>query len=351
MRDAGRVPNGSLPAMNFTMNPVPSAARSAQDIGDLATGALLAELRVWPKPGLVSLVDSGSHADMDAGTFHASADALRPFFVALAVAGAEDAGLEDLRNIGKAAERAMLAATGGVNTHRGGIFGLGLLCAAAGALSRDESPLRAGDLGAFVRRRWGRDILCGPLPRQSHGTLAGRRYGAGGARAEAAGGFWHVYRVGLPAWKAGNRLAGGDENAAGVQACFALIAEVEDTNVLYRSGAAGLDHARQAARGFLRQGGVGQRGWSARAAEIHRDFVARGLSPGGSADLLAATLLVGALEDQPLDCRAGAPPAEGTRLPAAGEAPALQAEAQLTQASNALTRTTPGPMPLQSLSS
>ena len=313
------------------MNPVPlAAARSAQSIGDLATGALLAELHAWPKPGLVSLVDAGSHADMDAGTFRASADALRPFFVALAVAGAEDAGMEDLRNIGKAAERAMLAATGGVNTHRGGIFGLGLLCAAAGALGgRKEPPLRAGALGAFVRRRWGRDILCGPLPRQSHGTLAGRRYGVGGARAEAAGGFPHVYRVGLPAWKAGNRLAGGDENAAGVQACFALIAEVEDTNLLHRSGTAGLDHARQAARGFLRQGGVGQRGWRARAAKIHRDFVARGLSPGGSADLLAATLLVGALEapevpggearwhctrsdphmGQHLACGAGAPPA------------------------------------------
>lgn len=284
--------------MNLSVHTKPRVtAHFAQRIGELATAALLAELSDWPKPGLVSPVDSGSHADMDAGTFRASANALRPFFVALAVAGAKDAEMAALRNIGKAAERAMLAATGGVNTHRGGIFGLGLLCAAAGALTgRDEPRILDGDLGAFVRRRWGRDILCGPLPRQSHGTLAWRRYGVGGARAEAAGGFPHVYRVGLPAWKRGNRLAGGDENAAGVQACFALIAKVEDTNLLYRSGTAGLDFARQAARGFLKRGGVGQGGWIAQAAKVHRDFVTRGLSPGGSADLLAATLFIGALE-------------------------------------------------------
>ena len=205
--------------------------------------------------------------------------------------------MEELRSIGKVAERAMLAATGGVNTHRGGIFGLGLLCAAAGALKdRNEPQISAGELGAFVQRRWGRDILCGPLPRQSHGTLAWRQYGVGGARAEAAGGFPHVYRVGLPAWKEGNRLTGDDENAACVQACFALIAEVEDTNLLHRRGMAGLNFARQATRGFLKQGGVGQREWSAQAAKVHQDFVTRGLSPGGSADLLAATLLVGALE-------------------------------------------------------
>ena len=284
--------------MSITANPDPPvAARSAQRIGGLATGALLAELCAWPKPGLVSLVDSGSHADMDAGTLRASADALRPFFVALAAAGAGDAGMEDLRAIGRAAERAMLAATGGVNTHRGGIFGLGLLCAAAGALRMGEEPqISAGALGACVRRRWGRDIVRRPLPGRSHGTLACRRYGVGGARAEAAEGFPHVYRVGLPAWKEGRLLAGGDENAACVQACFALIAHVADTNLLYRSGTTGLDFARRAARGFLEQGGVGQKGWSARAAKVHRDFVTRRLSPGGSADLLAATLLVGALE-------------------------------------------------------
>ena len=269
-----------------------AAALSPERIGDLAVDALLAELRTWPKPGLVSHVDPGSHTDMDAGTFRASAGALRPFFATLAKAGLADADLDELRAIGRAAERAMLAATGGINTHRGAIFGLGLLCAAAGA----GLPPTPGSLGAFVRHRWGNDILRGPVPRQSHGTRVLRRYGAGGARAEAAAGFPCVYGVGLPAWRRGHRLADGDGNAARVQAVFALIATVNDTNLLHRGGAEGLRFAQRAAGEFLARGGVGETHWPREAAAVHRAFVARRLSPGGSADLLAATLLVAALE-------------------------------------------------------
>jgi triphosphoribosyl-dephospho-CoA synthetase len=104
----------------------------AELIADRAVLALLHELAAWPKPGLVSHVDSGSHTDMDAAMMQSSAEALRPFFAELAMAGQEGADMGCLRTIGLRAESAMLAATGGVNTHRGAIFGLGLLCAAAG---------------------------------------------------------------------------------------------------------------------------------------------------------------------------------------------------------------------------
>jgi triphosphoribosyl-dephospho-CoA synthase len=104
-------------------------------IADRAVLALLHELAAWPKPGLVSHVDSGSHADMDAAIMQSSAYSLRPFFAELAMAGREGADMSQLRTIGLRAEAAMLAATGGVNTHRGAIFGLGLLCAAAGAVA------------------------------------------------------------------------------------------------------------------------------------------------------------------------------------------------------------------------
>jgi triphosphoribosyl-dephospho-CoA synthase len=248
-------------------------------IGALACAALRQELTVWPKPGLVSEVDPGSHADMNAGTFRASIEALRPFYAALAGAGARNAGMAHLRMIGRAAERAMLEATGGINTHRGAIFGLGLLCAAAGALRANGAGiLRRGSLGEFVRRRWGNAIP-----------------GAGGARAQAAAGFPGVYDVGLPAWRQGWRL-GGDANTAGVQACFALIATLEDTNILRRGGAAGLRFCRGAAQDFLDRGGVGQPDWPAHAARVHRAFVLRRLSPGGSADLLAMTILIERLE-------------------------------------------------------
>jgi triphosphoribosyl-dephospho-CoA synthase len=106
----------------------------ADHVADSAKAALLAELETWPKPGLVSHVDSGSHTDMDATTFRASATAIAPFYDQLAVAGAAGSGMNTLREIGLEAERAMMAATGAVNTHRGAIFGLGLICAAAGAV-------------------------------------------------------------------------------------------------------------------------------------------------------------------------------------------------------------------------
>jgi len=102
-------------------------------IGDSAARCLVMELETWPKPGLVSDIDSGSHDDMDAGTFRRSAAAIKPYFQDLADAAAQGCGMGRLRIIGLEAEGAMFAATSGVNTHRGAIFGLGLLCAAAGA--------------------------------------------------------------------------------------------------------------------------------------------------------------------------------------------------------------------------
>ena len=137
----------------------------------------------------------------------------------------------------------MLAATGGVNTHRGAIFGLGLLCAAAGAIAEVSiegaafAPMRLGDI---VRRRWAAEIGRGPIPLFSHGAGALRRYGAGGVRAEAVGGFRGVYEAGWPALRQGRFMQPDDPAAAPVQACFALIASVCDTNLLHRGGAEGI---------------------------------------------------------------------------------------------------------------
>lgn len=135
----------------------PREAWSGAAIAALAVDCLAMEVAAWPKPGLVSRIDSGSHDDMDAGTFGRSADALRPHLAALAEAGAAGAGLARLRAIGVAAEADMLAATGGVNTHRGAIFGLGLLCAAAGV--RALLPF-----GEKVPGRWDEGSIAWPVP-------------------------------------------------------------------------------------------------------------------------------------------------------------------------------------------
>ncbi|MDH2349228.1 triphosphoribosyl-dephospho-CoA synthase MdcB [Bradyrhizobium sp. SSUT112] len=273
-------------------------AQTAPDvsaIGAVAADCLVKELETWPKPGLVSHVDNGSHDDMDAGTFRRSAAAIRPYLQRLADAGALGCGMGRLRIIGLEAERAMFAATSGINTHRGAIFGLGLLCAAAGAKAGGlvDPVLPLGDV---VARLWGDSILDGPVLLHSHGSVARRRFRAGGARIEAARGFPSVYGIGLPALR--RAVPGLPENmeAARVEACFALIASVEDTNLLHRGGLDGLRFAHVAARSFIDAGGVRAPGWRPRAQSIHESFVVRRLSPGGSADLLAMTLFVDAHE-------------------------------------------------------
>jgi triphosphoribosyl-dephospho-CoA synthase len=272
---------------------LPGRGLHAEQLAHLASLCLKLEVATYPKPGLVSHVDNGAHSDMDAALLCRSADTLTPFFRDLAVAGAEGAGMNRLRAIGVAAERTMLAATSGVNTHRGAIFGLGLLCAAAGY--RSALGLRKS-LGGLVLQRWGEDIVSGPLSLRSHGAVASRRYGAGGARAEAACGFPSVYDIALPALHAARKLAPHDEEAVRIQTCMTLIADVTDTNLLHRGGPEGLRFAQSSAAAFLAAGGVGCPAWRRRAVGIHHAFVARNLSPGGSADLLAMALFVDRLE-------------------------------------------------------
>ena len=271
----------------------PSAPSFAEDLGDLAAACLKLEVTTYPKPGLVSHVDNGAHHDMDAALLVRSANALAPFFADLALAGASGARMDRLRVIGIEAERAMLASTGGVNTHRGAIFGLGLLSAAAGfrELYGAHRPL-----GAIIAARWGEAILSGPVPLRSHGAEAARRHGAGGARLEAAQGLPSVYTIALPALRSGYALAPDDDEAPRVQAFMALIATVADTNLLHRGGALGLDFVQTEAAAFLAAGGIGRIGWREQAVAMHRAFVARNLSPGGCGDLLAMALFIDRLE-------------------------------------------------------
>ncbi len=267
----------------------------AEALARRAVEALRLELDTYPKPGLVSHIDSGSHTDMDAATFTASAAALEPYFAELARAGREGRGMGALRGIGLDAEAAMRAATDGVNTHRGAIFGLGLLVSAAGALWTG-SRLPPNALGRHVRRHHAEGILAGPELLHAPGARARRRFAVGGAPAEAAAGFPTLYGVGLPALRRGRRLRPGEPMATRVEACLALVASLEDTNLLHRGGRAGSAFARAETAAFVARGGVGRPTWHAEAEALHRAFVVRRLSPGGAADLLAMTLFVDGLE-------------------------------------------------------
>lgn len=262
-------------------------------IGREALRALHAELVLYPKPGLVSPMDSGSHQDMDAVTFLRSLFSLRSYFGDIAAAAAADAPFPRLQELGRAAEVRMLKATGDVNTHRGAIFTLGLLAAAAAYLEGQGRPLSDRAMGETVRERWGGALRGegGSAVRSSHGALAARCYGAGGARAEAAAGFPLLFDVALPTLRSTLAITGSPRCSL-VQTLFALMASLEDTNLLYRGGPGGLAFVRGSAGRFLASGGVLAPDWEGTAIAIHRAFIARRLSPGGSADLLAATWFV-----------------------------------------------------------
>ena len=268
-----------------------------------AVRALYTELTLEPKPGLVSLRDNGSHQDMNAATFMRSLFALRHYFGHMARAGALGHPFEFLQALGLGAEERMLAATGGVNTHRGAVFMLGLLCAAAGRLAAQGQPFRAATLRATLLRHWGaalraRAHAAAQAPARSNGQQAARRYGLRSAGDEAAQGFPTLFEVTLPALQAALQ-AGHAPRAARVQALFATMAVLDDTNTAHRGGWDGICQVKAAAQAFLQSGGVAQVDWLGQARIIHANFVAQRLSPGGAADVLACACWLQALAEAP----------------------------------------------------
>ncbi len=261
-------------------------------IGRLAIRALQTELALHPKPGLVSPVDNGAHDDMDVTTFVRSLLALRSYFVAIAGAGARAAPFAELQTLGIEAEKRMLAATGGINTHRGAIFCLGFLAAAAGWRRARGLYLDGAHLAASVLALWGEDIAgVGRKAADSHGARAIRRYGARGAREEMLAGLPTLLDVAVPALR--DALTRGlCAERASIQCLFAIMAQLQDTTLLHRGGPEGLIFVQNAAQRFLDAGGVFVKDWRQRALDLHGDCVALHLSPGGAADCLGAAWFV-----------------------------------------------------------
>ncbi|MCU0116809.1 triphosphoribosyl-dephospho-CoA synthase [Pseudomonas sp. B2M1-30] len=268
----------------------------AERLADLAVDALIDEADLSPKPALVDRRGNGAHSDLHLGLMHASALALWPAFKEMAEAAAEigEVGIplrEAIGRIGREGEQAMLATTHGVNTHRGAIWALGLLVSAA-ALAPPASgagavTLRAARLALLEDRD-------APRP-MSHGAQVAQRYGARGAREEAQLGFPSVMQRGLPQLKR-SRIAGHGEQNARLDALLAIMTELADTCVLYRAGEPGLHAMQHGARSVLDAGGSASLGGRRRLHELDQQLIALNASPGGAADLLAATLLLDRIE-------------------------------------------------------
>ncbi len=280
---------------------------TSDEIGRTAASALLEEVSVYPKPGLVTPYDSGAHTDMDAALFRVSARTLQPYFEASAQKGAAwqqtseglptPEQLHELRSIGIEAERAMFKATGGINTHKGAFFSLGILCACAGHASAGKEPLTVPHI---VKRC--KSLTSGlvasdfaKLKKTNIAFSAGERlylqYGITGIRGQAESGFSTVCNVSLPVLE--EALADGcDPNSAAVNALLHLMCKTEDTNILHRAGPDGLTYARQSAAYALRQGGMFTLEGTQAIYRMSDDFRQKRISPGGCADLLAVTIFL-----------------------------------------------------------
>ena len=267
--------------------------KRASEIGELAHRALIREANVTPKPGLVDRENSGAHRDMDLKLFHASADALRPWFEDCARIGLamRDAAPEQvfarLRKRGIEAENAMFAATNGVNTHKGALFSLGILCCAAAMEGEGAGvPAILDRAAALARPALGDLTALHPGDARTGGEVQYLDSGRTGVRGEAAAGFPHARDCGLPALKRALR-DGASFNEACLHALLALMACVEDSNILRRRGVAALRSVQSRAKALLERGFTMDD-----LRRMNDDFVRENLSPGGSADLLAITIFL-----------------------------------------------------------
>lgn len=271
------------------------SSKDAGYIAVLAQRALLFEVCITPKPGLVDRQNSGSHKDMDIFTFLSSTATLGAYFEDCARIGMETAVPEEafrrLRFRGRLAEQEMLRATGGVNTHKGAIFSLGLLCAAAGSLPKKVRSSEAilSRCAALTEGLTSRDFA--GLTNEnavSNGQKLYVHHGITGIRGEAEAGFPTVLHVGLPVLKEGLHQ-GLTLNDAGCASLLAILSAADDTNLIARSSREVGLRIREEIRNLLMHEPFPVRDT---LNKLDSAFIAANLSPGGSADLLAASLFL-----------------------------------------------------------
>lgn len=246
-------------------------------VADLAERALRLELDTTPKPGLVDRRDNGAHKDMDYALMSKSISALRPYLTRLAVESAKDIDPAKIKEIGIEAEKAMLKATGGVNTHKGALFCIGLSVAAASYRASTTGSVEAYSFKELVSRA-ASEI---PSARGTHGAEAKRSFKAVGALENARAAYPELFADWLPYY----RSLEGDPFRCH-KTLLHIMTTLDDTNILHRRGAEGLAHAEAEAARLLED--FSESGLSS----LNKDFIRENISPGGSADMLSLTIFI-----------------------------------------------------------
>ena len=303
-KDCARSRTHSVPELQAKTRQIIRAAldrRDSERAASLAVRALLYEVTVTPKPGLVDRENNGSHRDMDTYTFMASASTLWPYFATCTRLGQEHRDVSApecfaaLRFPGKLAEGRMLHETFGVNTHKGAIFTMGLACGALGRLDAARWTDPAAVLAEIAAMTVGveRELTHNEARSPTAGERFYRSYGLTGVRGQAALGFPTVLRFGLPALES-TLAAGRTADEAGTAALLALIANTPDTNMISRGGYERATEKQKELRALLAADPCPGR---ETLKALDRAYIAENLSPGGSADLLGLSWLLHFLKE------------------------------------------------------
>ena len=271
-------------------------------IAHLATQALQAELDTTPKPGLVDKDNNGAHRDMDYALMQRSIDTLRPYFVKLALLGSTDAlpTHTSIRDIGIEAEKAMLSATNGVNTHKGALFSMGLAVVAA---AHEERKIAANEEQILKERNGGEYVLVSlqttikalaasfPDTSGTHGSkaklLSKGTTAIKGALDNAREGYEMLFAEWLPFYIERRK----ERDAYTLhKTLLRIMCDLDDTNVIYRTDLATAEEVKQEARALLDS-------FSETALkDMDRHYTTRNISPGGAADMLSLTIFIGSIQ-------------------------------------------------------
>ena len=254
-------------------------------IGHLASMALQAELDTTPKPGLVDRNDNGAHRDMDHALMRRSIQALHPYFVRLAQIGFDNLQPrhDEIQQVGIEAEQAMFKATGGVNTHKGALFSIGLAAVALGGMACSNNA-QLHSLSNSIAS------LASLFPDTSgtHGSKAKANNKLKGALDNAREGYPQLFKAWLPFYL--DCLAEGDGYALH-KTLLRIMCDLDDTNIVYRTSMETMQEVQAEARRMLEH--IPETTHFEAALQVmNTDYIRRNISPGGSADMLSLVVFL-----------------------------------------------------------
>lgn len=274
----------------------------------LAQRAVLYEVSTTPKPGLVDRLNNGAHKDMNFFTFLASSTVLYRGFYEFTLEGTLfneknfSLLLKKLRPIGIECEKNMFKTTAGVNTHKGVIFSLGIICGVLGYLHKNTGNMSfPAELICEMVRKTAKNITVNDFKNiesketLTHGEYLYKTYGLKGIRGEVENGFESLRKKALPLMRS-SKTPCLERNDLFLEILLNIMCCCEDTNIASRSGIEGLNYAKASASRFLDEGGIFQKNAKEKLSLMNKDFVKKNISPGGSADLLAAAIFLGLIE-------------------------------------------------------